>query len=73
VAAGSPTRTCAERAGPRILCTGIAVLDEVFRVEQFPPPDGKVQASEFLAVGGGCAAGAIRRPARRTTRRRADQ
>jgi len=40
------------------LCTGIAVLDEVFRVDQFPPPDGKAQASEFLAVGGGCAANA---------------
>jgi sugar/nucleoside kinase (ribokinase family) len=40
------------------LCTGIAVLDEVFRVEQFPPPDGKVQAAEFLSVGGGCAANA---------------
>ena len=43
---------------PRVLCTGIAVLDEVFRVDEFPPPDGKAQASEFLAVGGGCAANA---------------
>ena len=43
---------------PRVLCTGIAVLDEVFRVEQFPPPDGKAQATEFLSVGGGCAANA---------------
>jgi sugar/nucleoside kinase (ribokinase family) len=43
---------------PRILCTGIAVLDEVFRVDEFPPPDGKAQATEFLAVGGGCAANA---------------
>ena len=41
---------------PRILCTGIAVLDEIFRVDEFPPPDGKAQASEFVAVGGGCAA-----------------
>ena len=57
VASGSPTRTCAKHK-PRVLCTGIAVLDEVFRVEQFPPPDGKVQASEFLSVGGGCAANA---------------
>ena len=40
------------------MCTGIAVLDEVFRVDEFPPPDGKAQASEFLAVGGGCAANA---------------
>jgi len=45
-------------AAPRILCTGIAVLDEIFRVEEFPPPDGKAQASEFVAVGGGCAANA---------------
>jgi sulfofructose kinase len=43
---------------PRILCTGIAVLDEVFRVDDFPPPDGKAMATEFLAVGGGCAANA---------------
>ena len=43
---------------PRILCTGIAVLDEVFRVDEFPPADGKAQASEFVAVGGGCAANA---------------
>ena len=43
---------------PRILCTGIAVLDEVFRVDEFPPADGKAQAHEFLAVGGGCAANA---------------
>ena len=42
----------------RILCTGIAVLDEVFRVEEFPPPDGKAQATEFVSVGGGCAANA---------------
>ena len=45
-------------ARPRILCTGIAVLDEVFRVNEFPPPDGKAMASEFVAVGGGCAANA---------------
>jgi sugar/nucleoside kinase (ribokinase family) len=41
-----------------VLCTGIAVLDEVFRVDEFPPPDGKAQASEFVSVGGGCAANA---------------
>jgi len=47
----------AERA-PRILCTGIIVLDEVFRVDQFPQPDGKVQANGFFVVNGGCAANA---------------
>jgi hypothetical protein len=26
------------RETPRILCTGIIVLDQVFRVEQFPQP-----------------------------------
>jgi sulfofructose kinase len=43
---------------PRILCTGIIVLDEVFRVEEFPRDDGKVEAKEFFTVNGGCAANA---------------
>ena len=34
------------------------MLDEVFRVDEFPPADGKAQANEFVAVGGGCAANA---------------
>ncbi len=47
------------RAGaPRILCAGIIVLDEVFRVEEFPQADGKVQATGFFVVNGGCAANA---------------
>ena len=46
------------REPPRILCTGIIVLDEVFRVEEFPKPDGKVQATGFFVVNGGCAANA---------------
>jgi sulfofructose kinase len=49
--------SCADRT-PRILCTGIIVLDEVFRVEEFPLPDGKVQATGFFVVNGGCAANA---------------
>ena len=48
----------ASGAAPRILCTGIIVLDEVFRVEHFPQPDGKVQATGFFVVNGGCAANA---------------
>ena len=49
----------AQRPGaPRILCAGIIVLDEVFRVEEFPQADGKVQAKEFFVVNGGCAANA---------------
>jgi sulfofructose kinase len=34
------------------------VLDEVFRVRTFPVPDSKVEASEFITIGGGCAANA---------------
>src|SRR5277367_1659234 len=43
---------------PRILCTGIIVLDEVFRVENFPKADSKVEAKDFFVVNGGCAANA---------------
>lgn len=46
------------KPAPRILCAGIIVLDEVFRVEEFPQPDGKVQAKGFFVVNGGCAANA---------------
>ncbi len=55
---------------PRILCAGIIVLDEVFRVAEFPRPDGKVQAEGFFRVNGGCAAnaaGAIARLGGRAT------
>jgi sulfofructose kinase len=41
-----------------ILCAGVAVLDEVFRVREFPIPDTKVEASEFITIGGGNAANA---------------
>jgi sugar/nucleoside kinase (ribokinase family) len=51
---GSRDGRAAARAG-RILCTGIIVLDEVFRVAEFPQPDGKVQADGFFIVNGGCA------------------
>jgi sulfofructose kinase len=43
---------------PRILCAGIIVLDEVFRVDAFPQPDGKAMATDFFVVNGGCAANA---------------
>ena len=43
---------------PAILCTGVIVLDEVFRVERFPLPDAKTQAQGFFVVNGGCAANA---------------
>ncbi len=48
----------AKTGAPRILCAGIIVLDEVFRVAEFPKPDGKVQAEGFFVVNGGCAANA---------------
>lgn len=50
--------TSADAGAPSILCAGIIVLDEVFRVERFPEPDGKTQAQAFFAVIGGCAANA---------------
>ena len=34
------------------------MLDEVFRVDEFPQADGKVQATGFFVVNGGCAANA---------------
>jgi sulfofructose kinase len=46
------------KPAPRILCAGIIVLDEVFRVEEFPQADGKVQATGYFMVNGGCAANA---------------
>jgi len=44
--------------GPEVVCTGIAVLDTVFRVAQFPVPQAKTQASELVIISGGCAANA---------------
>jgi sulfofructose kinase len=47
-----------DQKSPLVLCAGIIVLDEVFGVDEFPRPDGKVQAKDFFAVNGGCAANA---------------
>jgi sulfofructose kinase len=41
-----------------LLCAGVIALDEVFRVEEFPRPGGKVQANGFFVVTRGCAANA---------------
>jgi len=43
---------------PVILCAGLAVLDQVFRLDHFPGPQEKSQAHAFVTVGGGCAANA---------------
>ena len=45
-------------ARKHVLCTGIAVLDMLFRVAAFPRPEVKTQASEFRTVNGGNAANA---------------
>jgi sulfofructose kinase len=44
--------------GPQVLCAGIAVLDAVFGVAQFPVPEAKTDASAFMIISGGCAANA---------------
>lgn len=43
---------------PTVLCTGIAVQDIVFRVQDFPAPGGKCMTHEFMTVLGGCAVNA---------------
>ncbi|HMK71302.1 MAG TPA: PfkB family carbohydrate kinase [Xanthobacteraceae bacterium] len=55
---GAPSAPTPGASAPRILCAGIIVLDEVFRVETVPQPDGKVEAKDFFVVSGGCAANA---------------
>jgi sulfofructose kinase len=46
--------------GPLILCAGIAVIDHVFAVDQFPRPGTKTRANAFLStVGGGAANAAV--------------
>lgn len=42
----------------RILCSGIAVIDLVFRIAEFPRGDGKITARDFVSVVGGGAANA---------------
>src|SRR4051794_15253810 len=43
---------------PVVLCAGIAVEDLIFKVERFPKPGEKAQASTLIATAGGCAANA---------------
>jgi sugar/nucleoside kinase (ribokinase family) len=54
----SRTLSSTEGEAPQVVCTGIAVLDVVFRVEKFPVPEAKTQASAFMFISGGCAANA---------------
>jgi sulfofructose kinase len=46
------------KAVPRILCAGGAVQDIIMRVDTFPAPGSKVQASDFLVTSGGQAGNA---------------
>ncbi len=48
----------ASSSAPAILCTGIAVQDIVFRVDEFPPPGGKRMTHDFMVILGGCAVNA---------------
>jgi sulfofructose kinase len=41
-----------------VLCAGMAVLDEVFRLDRLPAANAKAQATAFTSVIGGCAANA---------------
>jgi sulfofructose kinase len=42
----------------RVLCVGVAVFDNIFAIEAFPPEPTKVFARDFTQVGGGPAANA---------------
>jgi sulfofructose kinase len=48
----------AHHGRPVVLCAGIAVEDFIFKVERFPQPGEKAQASTLIATAGGCAANA---------------
>src|SRR5262249_24062821 len=55
---GGGKRAPSGMTAPRILCAGMAVLDEVFLLPHLPAANTKAQASAFAAVVGGCAANA---------------
>lgn len=44
--------------GKLVVCAGMAVLDQVYRVDAFPAPGTKNRAQDFFSVLGGCAANA---------------
>src|SRR3954451_19109322 len=52
------SRTMSSPKQMHVLCTGIAVLDMVFRVPHFPRPDVKTQATAFETINGGNGANA---------------
>jgi len=42
----------------RVICLGVATLDQIFRVDDIPPAPAKFRATEFIVTGGGMAANA---------------
>jgi len=48
----------ADRRPARIVCLGVATLDQIFRIDRLPEPPAKVQALDFVVTGGGMAANA---------------
>ena len=52
------------KSSPVVLCAGIAVEDFILKVERFPQPGEKAQASALIATPGGCAANAAMAVAR---------
>jgi sulfofructose kinase len=44
--------------GKLVVCAGMAVIDNVYRVDAFPAPGTKNRAQDFFSVLGGCAANA---------------
>ena len=42
----------------RVICLGVATLDQIFRVDHIPPAPAKFRATEFIVTGGGMAANA---------------
>jgi len=42
----------------RVICLGVATLDQIFRVDTIPAAPAKFRASEFIVTGGGMAANA---------------
>jgi sulfofructose kinase len=46
------------RPSVRVICVGVATLDQIFRIDRLPVPPAKIQAQEFIVTGGGMAANA---------------
>jgi sugar/nucleoside kinase (ribokinase family) len=43
---------------PLVVCAGVAVIDNIYRVDEFPKAGTKTRAADFLQILGGCAANA---------------